>query len=74
VMVPCLSTPKYSEGWYEEMVKQVTPYLKKIGYSLNETPFNIIEHSTNLDWYKGSTLLEALDLIKEPKRPLNKPL
>ncbi|KAF9599091.1 hypothetical protein IFM89_033698 [Coptis chinensis] len=35
---------------------------------------NLIERSTNLDWYKGPTLLEALDLISESKRPLDKPL
>ncbi|KAF9609854.1 hypothetical protein IFM89_018839 [Coptis chinensis] len=34
----------------------------------------MIERSTNLDWYKGPTLLEALDLISEPKRPTDKPL
>ena len=30
--------------------------------------------STNLDWYKGPTLLEALDMISKPKRPSDKPL
>ncbi|KAJ3695799.1 hypothetical protein LUZ60_001176 [Juncus effusus] len=35
---------------------------------------NMIERSTNLDWYKGPTLLEALDQITEPKRPSDKPL
>ena len=34
----------------------------------------MIERSTNLDWYKGPTLLEALDQINKPKRPSNKPL
>ncbi|VAI22670.1 unnamed protein product [Triticum turgidum subsp. durum] len=33
----------------------------------------MIERSTNLDWYKGPTLLEALDQINEPKRPSDKP-
>lgn len=35
---------------------------------------NMIEHSTNLPWYKGPTLLEALDAIDPPKRPSDKPL
>ena len=35
---------------------------------------NMIERSTNLPWYKGPTLLEALDLIDPPKRPSDKPL
>lgn len=34
----------------------------------------MIERSTNLPWYKGPTLLEALDLIEPPKRPSDKPL
>jgi translation elongation factor EF-1alpha len=34
----------------------------------------MIERSTNLDWYKGPTLLEALDQINKPKRPSGKPL
>ncbi|KAF9608695.1 hypothetical protein IFM89_010827 [Coptis chinensis] len=29
----------------------------------------MIERSTNLDWYKGPTLLDTLDRINEPKRP-----
>jgi len=34
----------------------------------------MIEKSTNLPWYKGPCLLEALDMIIPPKRPLEKPL
>lgn len=35
---------------------------------------NMIERSTNMSWYKGPILLEALDLIDPPKRPTDKPL
>ena len=35
---------------------------------------NMIDRSTNLTWYKGPTLLEALDNIEPPKRPSDKPL
>ena len=35
---------------------------------------NMIEKSENMGWYKGPTLLEALDLIEPPKRPSDKPL
>jgi len=34
----------------------------------------MIERSANLPWYKGPILLEALDNIIPPKRPLEKPL
>ena len=35
---------------------------------------NMIDRSTNLPWYKGPTLLEALDNLEPPKRPSDKPL
>eukprot|EP01133_Synstelium_polycarpum_P006679 gene6679-7764_t len=31
-------------------------------------------YGDNMAWYKGPTLLEALDAIVEPKRPVEKPL
>ncbi|KAL0414059.1 UNVERIFIED_CONTAM: Elongation factor 1-alpha [Sesamum radiatum] len=77
------TTPKYSKARYDEIVKEVSSYLKKVGYNPDKIPFvpisgfegdNMIERSTNLDWYKGPTLLEALDMIQEPKRPSDKPL
>ena len=72
------TTPKYSKSRFEEIVKEVSSYLKKVGYNPDKVPFvpisgfegdNMIERSTNLDWYKGPTLLEALDQVTEPKRP-----
>uniref|UniRef100_A0A804PZ34 Elongation factor 1-alpha n=1 Tax=Zea mays TaxID=4577 RepID=A0A804PZ34_MAIZE len=63
------TTPKYSKARYEEIVKEVSSYLKKVGYNPDKIAFvpisgfegdNMIERSTNLDWYKGPTLLEAL--------------
>jgi len=58
-------------------------YLKKVGYNPEKIPFvpisgwtgdNMIEKSPNLSWFKGPTLLEALDCIIPPKRPTEKPL
>jgi elongation factor 1-alpha len=34
----------------------------------------MIERSTNMPWYKGPILLDALDAIPTPKRPTDKPL
>ncbi|KAF2323373.1 hypothetical protein GH714_034917 [Hevea brasiliensis] len=73
------TTPKYSKARYKEIVEEVSFFLKKVGYDPEKIPFvpisgfegdNMIERSTNLDWYKGPTLLEALDLINEPRRPV----
>ncbi|XP_034590333.1 uncharacterized protein [Setaria viridis] len=77
------TTPKYSKDRYNEIVEKVSLLLNRIGYNQEKILFvpisgfngdNLIERSTNLDWYKGPTLLEALDLINEPKRPSDKPL
>jgi len=34
----------------------------------------MLEKSANMTWWKGPTLIEALDSITEPKRPVDKPL
>ena len=34
----------------------------------------MIEKGDNIGWYKGPTLLEALDTMNPPKRPTDKPL
>jgi len=74
---------KYGQPRYEEISKEVTEYLKKVGYNPAKIPFvpisgwvgdNMIEKSPNLGWYKGPTLLEALDSVIPPKRPTEKPL
>jgi elongation factor 1-alpha len=73
----------WSQDRYNEIVKEVSSFVKKIGYNPEKIPFvpisgwlgdNMLEKSTNLGWYKGPTLLEALDSVQEPKRPLDKPL
>ncbi|KAL8511586.1 hypothetical protein ACS0TY_018119 [Phlomoides rotata] len=77
------TTPKYSKARYDEIVKEMSSYLKKVGYNPDKIPFvpifgfegdSMIERSINLDWYKGPTLLDALNNISEPKRPSDKPL
>ncbi|MCB0368484.1 MAG: translation elongation factor EF-1 subunit alpha [Bdellovibrionales bacterium] len=76
-------TVNFSEERYNEIKKEVSDFLKKVGYKPDTIPFipisgwngdNMMERSTNTPWYKGPTLLEALDKIEPPKRPLDKPL
>jgi len=75
--------PKYSQARYDEIVKETSSYLKKVGYNPAKISFipisgfegdNMIEKSTNIKWYKGPTLLEALDQCSPPVRPSDKPL
>jgi len=73
----------WGEGRYTEIKTEVSSFLKKIGYNPDKIPFvpisgwlgdNMLEKSPNLPWYKGPTLLEALDAVEPPKRPVDKPL
>jgi len=54
--------PKYSGARFEEIQKEVSAYLKKVGYNPKTVAFvpisgwhgdNMIEASTNMSWYKG---------------------
>jgi elongation factor 1-alpha len=73
----------WSESRYTEIKTEVSSFIKKIGYNPDKVPFvpisgwlgdNMLERSANMPWYKGSTLIEALDAIEPPKRPVEKPL
>jgi elongation factor 1-alpha len=73
----------YSEERYKEIVTELSGFLKKVGYNPDKIPFipisgwvgdNMIEKSDNLKWYKGTTLIEALDNVIPPKRPTDKAL
>jgi len=73
----------WGEARFNEIKNETSNFVKKIGYNPETIPFvpisgwlgdNMLEKSSNLTWYKGPTLLEALDAIKEPKRPSDKPL
>lgn len=77
------STPKYSEDRFNEIQKEVSGYLKRVGYNPEKIPFvpisgfvgdNMVDKSTNMAWYKGKTLVESLDTMEPPKRPTEKPL
>jgi len=73
----------WAESRYTEIKTEVSGFIKKIGYDPEKVNFvpisgwhgdNMMEKSTNLAWYKGPTLLEALDSLLPPKRPSEKPL
>jgi len=76
-------TVDYKQERYEEIKKEVAAYIKKVGYNPDKVHFvpisgwtgdNMLERSDKMSWYKGPTLLEALDTIEPPKRPSDKPL
>jgi len=85
----------WKEDRYNEIVKEASTFIKKVGFNPLSVAFvpisgfngdNMIDVSTNAPWYKGwskttkdgtvtgKTLLEAIDAIDLPDRPLDKPL
>merc|ERR1711937_963302 len=73
----------YKEERFNEIKTEVSSYLKQVGFKIETVPFipisgwngdNMLELSDNMPWYKGPFLLQALDAVKPPKRPVLKPL
>jgi len=78
-----LTEPPYAEQRYKEVVEGVKKIMRGLGYKVDEIPFvpvsawlgdNLVARSENMKWYKGPTLLEALDMFKLPPKPIDKPL
>merc|ERR1712061_860577 len=74
---------KYSKDRFQEIQQEMKKFLKTVGYKPKKIPFipisgwvgdNMLENSKNMTWYKGPFVLKALDSIKPPKRPIDKPL
>lgn len=78
-----MDAASYNEERFMDIKKEVIDYLKKIGFqekNINVVAYsgfvgdNLIEKSDKMPWYKGDTLLEALDKVDPPVRPVEKPL
>merc|ERR1719479_98034 len=87
--------PPYSKDRFEEIQKEVSGFIKKVGYNPAAVAFvpisgwhgdNMLETSEKTSWFKGwktetkagnasgKTLIEALDAILPPQRPVDKAL
>jgi elongation factor 1-alpha len=76
-------TVKYSEKMFNDARQDVENLLKASGYNVSKIRFiptsgwtgeNLAKPSTNMPWYKGPILLQALDEFTEPPKPIEKPL
>jgi len=74
---------QFKQTRFDEVVKEVSTYIKKVGYNPKSAQFvpvsgfkgdNLTTKSENLSWWKGPTLYQALDNLKVPTRPTDKPL
>jgi elongation factor 1-alpha len=87
-MIVCINkmddkSVNYGKDRYDEIKKELSDYLKKIGYNPDKMHFipisgwvgdNMIDRSDNMKWYTGPILIDALDQLEQPKRPKDKPL
>lgn len=76
-------TCNWSESRYNDIKAEASSFLKKTGYNPEKIAFvpfsgwtgdNLIEKTDKMPWYKGPTLLEAIDNMTPPTRPSDKPL
>ncbi|EQB69516.1 translation elongation factor EF-1 subunit alpha [Cuniculiplasma divulgatum] len=73
--------PPYSEKRFTEVKGEIEKFMASVGYrNFPIIPIsgykgdNITKKSENMKWYSGPTLLEALESLKVPEKPTNKPL
>ncbi|HUV01865.1 MAG TPA: translation elongation factor EF-1 subunit alpha [Desulfobacteria bacterium] len=73
----------YEQKSYEELKKALLELLGTVGYKEAALVFvavsaiegeNITKPSEKMKWFDGPTLLDSLDLMKVPDKPLNLPL
>jgi peptide chain release factor subunit 3 len=78
-------TVQWSEERFQEICDKLAPFLKQIGYRPQEVSWvpvsgftgeNLREpvHPSTCAWYKGGSLLQVLDALKLPPRPLDMPV
>src|SRR5512136_3079916 len=74
----------WSQERYTEIKNEIGRLLKTVGYpNVDKMPFvptsgwtgdNLVKPSEKMPWYKGPTLLSALDTFEVPPKPTGKPL
>jgi elongation factor 1-alpha len=79
-----MDTSNYDEKRFNEVKNDVIKLFKGIGYKVEDIPMipisgyigdNVVKRSDKMPWYKGPTLIEALDqYISLPPKPTEKPL
>jgi len=83
VAVNKMDAVNFDKAKFEETKANAEKLLKQVGYDTSKILFipvsayqgdNVAKKSANTSWYTGPTLLEALDTLKVPEQPVDKPL
>ena len=73
----------FDEARFNEVKEKVSERLKAVGFNPDEIQFiptaaftgdNLAKKSEKTPWYSGPTLLEAINGMKEPEKPVDLPL
>ncbi|MBN1544525.1 translation elongation factor EF-1 subunit alpha [Candidatus Woesearchaeota archaeon] len=74
---------EFNEARFNQVKEDVSKLLKSVGYKPDDVPFvplaslvgdNVVKKSDKMPWYKGLTLVETMDALKEPEKPTQLPL
>jgi len=83
VVVNKMDEVNYEEAKFNELKEQLTKLLTGIGYKPEQFKIlpisawegeNVTKKSEKMAWWKGETVVEALDELKAPEQPIDKPL
>jgi elongation factor 1-alpha len=83
VIVNKMDTVDFKEDAFNKTKGDVSTILKQAGFNTEEMTFiaasglkgdNVFNKSDNMPWYKGPTIMEQLDLFKEPEKPTGLPM
>ena len=83
VLVNKMDVVKFDEAKFNAVVADLKKLLQTAGYKPDNVTFipisayqgdNVVKKSPNMSWYKGPTLREFFDLLKQPEKPTDLPL
>src|SRR3989344_3354674 len=83
VTISKMDLAKWDKAIFEKLKNDAIAVMKPLGFPVDKMMFiptaaqlgdNIFKKSTNMPWYTGPTIIEALDNFELPIRPTTKPL
>jgi len=83
VAISKMDMKEYDEAVFKKVKDDVIKLLKTVGYKPEEVQFvptsslegdNVYKKTEKMNWYKGPCILEALNNLKEPEKPVQLPL
>ncbi|HID90351.1 TPA: translation elongation factor EF-1 subunit alpha, partial [Candidatus Bathyarchaeota archaeon] len=83
VAINKMDTVNWDQKRFDEVKEGTLRLLRLVGYDIKRIPVipvsgwtgdNLVKPSENMPWYRGPTLIEALDAFTVPPKPIDKPL